>query len=118
MSESVVSPQPVFMAEIGSRSGVAGPSVIGGTAALSLHTDVPGLVFAALAELRAHATASAATAAAAQLQVAALRTEIADRFSAQSVSALEARIADMRAAASDGLLKSIAAKVGAVVAGA
>lgn len=121
MSESVVSPSPVFMAEIGQRpsfAGVAGPSVIGGTAGISLHTDVAGLVFAGLAELRAHATSASAATSATQLQLAALRTEIADRFAAQSVSALEARISQMQAAKTDGLLSSIASKVGAVVTGA
>lgn len=119
MSESVVSPTPVFMGEIGPRTaGVAGPSVIGGTSAISLHTDVPSLVFAGLAELRAHATASAAQTAATQLQLSALRTEIADRFSVQTVSGLQARIAEMTAASQTALLNTIASKVGAVIAGA
>lgn len=118
MSESVVSPTPVFMGEIGPRNGVAGPSVIGGTSAVSLHTDVPGLVFAGLAELRAHASAAAASNAATQLQLSSLRTEIADRFSAQTVSGLQAKIADMTAASQTALLNTIAAKVGATIAGA
>lgn len=119
MSESVVSPTPVFMGEIGPRgNGIVGPSVIGGTSAVSLHTDVPGLVFAGLSELRHQNTATAASFAATQLQLAALRTEIADRFSAQTVSNLQAKIADMQAAKSDGLLAAIASKVGAVITGA
>ncbi len=122
MSESVVSPTPVFMAEVGQRgpafAGVAGPSVIGGTSAIALHTDVPALVFAGLAELRHSNTANAASIAATQLQLSALRTEIADRFANQQVAGLQARIADMQAASQAALLNSIASKVGAVVAGA
>ena|SRR5438874_1181816 len=106
MSESVVSPTPVFMAEVNAGRGIAGPAVIGGTSAVSLHTDVPSLVFAGLAELRAHANTNAAS-------VAALRTEIADRFAQQNTAALQARIDQMTAAAQDGLLKAIANKVGA-----
>ncbi len=119
MSESVVSPTPVFMGEIGPRNaGIVGPSVIGGTSAVALHTDVPSLVFAGLAELRHNATAAAASSAATQLQLAELRTDIADRFAAQNVSALQARISDMQASKTDGLLSAIASKVGAVVIGA
>src|SRR5881398_1319674 len=111
MSESVVSPTPVFMGEIGPRfSGVAGPSVIGGTSAVSLHTDVPALVLAGQAELRHQTNANAAAIAATQLRLADFRTEIADRFAAQQVDSLKAKIADMTAASQANLLSAIASK--------
>src|SRR6059058_2914308 len=115
MSESVVSPTPVFMGEINPRpsfAGVAGPSVIGGTNGVALHTDVPGLVFAGLAELRHQGNANTAAISATQLQLSALRTEIADRFSAQTVDGLKAKIAEMQAASAASLLAAIASKVG------
>ena len=128
MSESVVSPTPVFMGQIGPDFGPRS-AVSASTAAVALHTDVPGLILAGQAELRAqanayavvaqqHATNAAAAAAAQQLALSAFRTEMADRFSAQTISGLQAKIADGNQASLLAVLTAIASKVGATVVGA